>query len=157
MGVLELTARGREVMEGAALTHIAMHVADLDATQGFYERYCGLNPIHERGEGDDRVVWLAEAGRETELILVLIGGGETHPQSETDFSHLGFALDSRAAVDDIAAVARADGCLAWEPRQDSYPAGYYCGLRDPAGRIVEFSYGQPLGPGAEDAEPPAEG
>jgi hypothetical protein len=27
--------------------------------------------------------------------------------------------------------------------------GYYCGLRDPDGNSVEFSYGQPLGPGAE--------
>ncbi|MCZ6873564.1 MAG: VOC family protein, partial [bacterium] len=26
--------------------------------------------------------------------------------------------------------------------------GYYCGVRDPDGNMVEFSYGQPLGPGA---------
>ncbi len=48
--------------------------------------------------------------------------------------------------------AEAAGCLAWAPRQEPYPVGYYCGLRDPDGNFVEFSYGQPLGPGAETVE-----
>ena len=46
-----------------------------------------------------------------------------------------------------------EACLAfyqaWAPRQEPYPVGYYCGLKDPDGNFVEFSYGQPLGPGAE--------
>ncbi|MCX4198148.1 sugar phosphate nucleotidyltransferase [Methylobacterium organophilum] len=37
---------------------------------------------------------------------------------------------------------------------EPYPVGYYCGVRDPAGNYVEFSYGQPLGPGAEDMPEP---
>ncbi|MDO8695654.1 MAG: VOC family protein, partial [Pseudomonas sp.] len=37
----------------------------------------------------------------------------------------------------------------WPPRDEPYPVGYYCGVRDPAGNYVEFSYGQPLGPGSE--------
>jgi len=45
------------------------------------------------------------------------------------------------------------GCLLWAPREEPYPVGYYCGLRDPDGNAVEFSYGQPLGPGATDAAP----
>ena len=49
----------------------------------------------------------------------------------------------------VAAKAKAAGCLIWEPRQEPYPVGYYCGVRDPDGNAVEFSYGQPLGPGAE--------
>ena len=61
----------------------------------------------------------------------------------------GFALESRADVERIAAMAAADGCLIWPPRDEPYPVGYYCGLRDPAGNYVEFSYGQPLGPGSE--------
>ena len=66
-----------------------------------------------------------------------------------DYSHFGFALESREQVDSIAARARVAGCLVWEPRDEPFPVGYYCGLRDPAGNYVEFSYGQPLGPGAE--------
>ena len=47
------------------------------------------------------------------------------------------------------AEAARSGCLIWPPRDEPYPVGYYCGLRDPNGNYVEFSYGQPLGPGAE--------
>ncbi len=94
------------------------------------------------------MVWLAEPGRETEFIFVVLAGGPGRDQGEQDYSHFGFALASRAAVDAIAEKARAAGCLIWPPREEPYPVGYYCGLRDPDGNAVEFSYGQPLGPGA---------
>ena len=61
---------------------------------------------------------------------------------------LPFAVAIFAAPSAVAARARAGGCLVWEPRREPYPVGYYCGLRDPDGNFVEFSYGQPLGPGA---------
>jgi hypothetical protein len=98
---------------------------------------------------------MAEPGREHEFVFVLLPGGPGRQQSERDFSHLGFALESREAVDEIADRGRQAGCLIWEPRQEPYPVGYYCGLSDPDGNFVEFSYGQPLGPGAEDE--PAKG
>jgi predicted lactoylglutathione lyase len=79
---------------------------------------------------------------------VILPGGPGRNQADNDFSHLGFALDSRAEVDAIARRAREAGILAWEPRQEPFPVGYYCGLVDPDGSFVEFSYGQPLGPGA---------
>ena len=49
----------------------------------------------------------------------------------------------------MAAKAAAAGRLVWPPREEPFPVGYYCGVRDPDGNFVEFSYGQPLGPGAE--------
>lgn len=131
-----------------ALTHIALHVRDLDACAAFYRDFCGLVLVHEREEHGRRVLWLAEPGREREFILVMIPGGPGRAQAADDFSHLGFALASAAEVDAIAARARAAGCLLWEPRREPYPVGYYCGVRDPDGYAVEFSYGQPLGPGA---------
>ncbi len=130
------------------LTHLALHVRDLDACVAFYRRFCGLGVVRTRGGGDDRVVWLAEPGRERDFIFVLIGGGPGRDQGAGDFSHIGFAVDSRAAVDAVAERARAAGCLMWEPRDSPYPVGYFCGVRDPDGTCVEFSYGQPLGPGA---------
>lgn len=130
------------------LTHIALHLRDLDASIGFYRDICGMKIIHQREDAGTRVVWMAEPGRETDFIFVLIPGGPGRDQAENDFSHLGFALDSRAAVDRVATAAERAGCLAWAPRDEPYPVGYYCGLRDPDGNFVEFSYGQPLGPGA---------
>ncbi len=132
-----------------ALTHIALHVQDIAACQAFYQQFCQLSVQHQRADGGKPVVWLAEPGKEGEFVLVLIGGGEARAQSERDFSHLGFALDSREAVDAIASQASRAGCLLWPPCDNPYPVGYYCGLRDPQGNAVEFSYGQPLGPGAE--------
>jgi len=131
------------------LTHLALHVRDLEACAGFYRDYCAMTVVHARDDGaGGRVVWLAEPGRESEFIVVLIAGGPGRDQGERDFSHLGFALESRQAVDEVASRAGAAGCLVWAPRDEPYPVGYYCGLRDPDGNFVEFSYGQPLGPGA---------
>ena len=139
----------------ASLTHLALHVRDLAAMQSFYRDFCGLRVVHERQDGDVRVVWLAEPGRERDFIIVLIPGGPGRDQAEGDYSHFGFALESRDAVDRLAERARAAGCLAWPPREEPYPVGYYCGLRDPDGNFVEFSYGQPLGPGAPALEEPS--
>ena len=139
----------------ATLTHIALHVRDIAACEAFYKEFCELRSIHERRDPDvdSRVVWLAEPGREAEFIYVLISGGPGRDQGERDYSHAGFAMESRAAVDAVAEKAKSAGCLIWEPREMPYPVGYYCGVRDPDGNAVEFSYGQPLGPGAEDAAP----
>ncbi len=130
------------------LTHLALHVRTLPASVAFYRDFCGLEKVHGRGHGDERVVWLAEPGRGESFVLVLIAAGPGRVQAENDFSHLGFALASRAEVDAVAARAEAAGNLIWPPRDEPYPVGYYCGVRDPDGNAVEFSYGQPLGPGA---------
>jgi catechol 2,3-dioxygenase-like lactoylglutathione lyase family enzyme len=136
------------------LTHVALHVRDVDACVAFYARFCSMEVVHERdgSKPGERVVWLAEPGRRRDLIFVLIPGGPGRGAGPGDFTHFGFALDSRDAVDTVAARGRDAGCLAWEPREEAYPVGYYCGLRDPDGNFVEFSFGQPLGPGAPEAE-----
>lgn len=113
------------------LTHLALHVPDLDACIAFYETFCGMRVIHRRPGKGSQIVWMAEPGQEQRFIFVIMPGGQPRNLASDDYSHFGFALSSRAAVD--------------EP----YPVGYYCGLRDPAGNYVEFSYGQPLGPGSE--------
>ena len=80
---------------GPQCTHIALHVRDLEPCVEFYREFCGLRLIRERGGGAKRVVWLAEPGREGEFIFVLIPGGPGRAQADNDFSHLGFALESK--------------------------------------------------------------
>lgn len=130
------------------LTHIALHVPDLDACIAFYRDFCGLQICHERAGKGSRIVWMAEPGQEHTFIFVMMPGGDRRELSDDDYSHFGFALNSRDEVDAVAAQAEQAGCLTWPPRDEPYPVGYYCGVRDPAGNYVEFSYGQPLGPGA---------
>lgn len=136
------------------LTHLALHVPDLDACIAFYTRFCGMRVFHERPGKGSRIVWMAEPGKEREFIFVIMPGGMDRSLAENDYSHFGFAMASREEVDAVAELARADGCLIWEPHDEPYPVGYYCGVRDPAGNYVEFSYGQPLGPGAEELPAP---
>jgi len=135
------------------LTHLAIQVRDLDRAITFYREFCGMKIVHDRGEFSKRVVWMAEPGKEKTFIMVFMEGQGKPPQSDHDYSHLGFALPSKAAVDAIARLAEAKGCLAWPPVEEAYPVGYYCGIRDPDGAFVEFSFGQPLGPGAEVMDP----
>lgn len=130
------------------LTHLALHVEDIDRCVNFYQRFCGMQIIHQRHSPRQRIIWMSEPGRETDFIFVLMNGGRDLHLPDNDYRHIGFALDSRDAVDYIAAQARQAGCLIWEPRDEPFPVGYYCGLKDPNGNYVEFSYGQPLGPGA---------
>lgn len=129
------------------LTHVALHVRDVEASRAFYEDYCGLSVVHERTShgGGGSIYWMAAEGQGQEFVIVILPGGARSAQPSGDFTHLGIALDSEAAVEAMAERARAEGILAWPVHRDPYPVGTYCGVYDPDGAVVEFSYGQPLG------------
>ncbi len=129
-----------------AFTHCALHVCDLDQSIEFYRDYCGLEIVKEHGEGEGRVAWLATPGDEESFVLVLLGGGPARKQAEDDMTHYGFGVARREDIDAIAERGRRDGCLHWEPRDYAPPTGYLCAVTDPTGYVIEFSYGQPLGP-----------
>lgn len=132
-----------------AFTHCALHVRDIGASISFYEQYCEMKVVHEHGVSpDERTVWMAEEGRESEFVLVLVSGGKRQQRMDGEMTHYGFAVASRAEVDAIAARARDEGLLYWEPQDLPDPVGYLCAVEDPDGYVVEFSFGQPLGPGA---------
>jgi catechol 2,3-dioxygenase-like lactoylglutathione lyase family enzyme len=136
-----------------SLTHIAREVANIEECIDFYRRYCGFEVVHRRNSANGgSIVWIGEPSKSDEFIFVLMSGGEGKLQEERSYDHLGFALESHEAVDAIAQKAKHEGRLVWPPRQEQYPVGYYCGVRDPDGKMVEFSYGQPLGPGAEESK-----
>jgi catechol 2,3-dioxygenase-like lactoylglutathione lyase family enzyme len=127
------------------MTHIALHVKDIQKSMDFYSRYCGLKVVHDRAENAKRVLWMGEEGKDKDFILVFIAGGRSVQQKGDDYSHLGFALSSKQEVDEIAFQAKKEGILFWETREEPFPVGYYCGVLDPDGKIIEFSFGQPLG------------
>jgi catechol 2,3-dioxygenase-like lactoylglutathione lyase family enzyme len=133
-----------------AFTHCALHVRDLDSSIDFYRDYCGLEVVKRHGEGDGRVAWLASPGEEQHFVLVLLGGGPTHDQDKDDMTHYGFGVSTREDIDSIAERGRKEGILHWEPRDYAPPTGYLCAVKDPSGHIIEFSYGQPLGPHKEE-------
>ena len=100
------------------LTHIALPVRDLDATLAFYAKYTTMVNIHERID--------PESGLRS-------------------ISHLGISLETRDEVDQIAAMAKADGCLLLGPMYRNEVVGYICIVTDPDGNNIEFSVEQVLG------------
>lgn len=142
--------------EKPSLTHIAIHARDLEATLAFYADYCGMEPIHQReDEPGVRVVWIAEPGREERFVIVVIEGGPGALRRERDFSHFGFSCADRGTVERLAARAEKEGRLTWPLCDAPPPLGYFCGVEDPNGNMVEFSHGQPLGPPAQEGGPGA--
>lgn len=150
----------RSVPPPSLLTHIALPVRDLDATMAFYERYTTLVNIQERLDPDSglRTVWLANERDVTadaaRFVIVLICGklptaitGDIKEEYGflRSISHLGISLDSREEVDQIAAMAKEDGCLLLGPMYRNSVVGYICIVTDPDGNNVEFSVEQLLG------------
>jgi len=143
------------------LTHVALPVRDLDATLAFYAKYTTLIKIHERRDPvtDIRSVWLANERDITttgaaRFVIVLIcgalptditGGIKEEYGFLRSISHLGISLNSRTEVDQIAAMAKEDGCLLLGPMYNDEVVGYICVITDPDGNNLEFSVEQILG------------
>ena len=142
------------------LTHIALPVRDLEATLAFYAKYTKLVNIHERQDPETglRTAWLANARDITDagarFVIVLIHGklptnitGDIKEQYGflKSISHLGISVESRAAVDRLAEMAREDGCLLLGPMYRNEVVGYICVVTDPDGNNLEFSVEQVLG------------
>ena len=127
-----------------SLTHIALHVDDVEACISFYHRYAGMRVASDQERGGRRMVLLSFNGRESGFVIQLIGGGEDTEVSIEKEQHIGIAADSRAEVDDIVTRGREEGILIYGPDDADFPTGYFCWLKDPNGNHVEFSYGHLL-------------
>ena len=131
-------------------THIALRVSDIDATIAWYQRFTALELLDKREDDDGYGAWLGHPDTgEFPFVLVLAQFFEGHdPFAATPlakmapFNHIGIELPEKSDVDDIAARADADGCLAMPAQQMPDPIGYICMLEDPDGNLVEFSFDQ---------------
>lgn len=131
---------------GPTCTHIAIFARDIDRSVAFYRRYADLHEAHRRVDGGVSVAWLAETGRDSEFVIVLIEADHAEAVNPAPLAHIGYAVSSRAVVDRLAREAAEDGILSDGPRDAGPIVGYYCIIRDPDGNLVEFSHGQSLGP-----------
>lgn len=125
-------------MPDVGLTHVALAVTDLKASVDFYARFAGMSVVHER----DGVVWLSDR---TRPFVVVLAETEDIGSALGPFSHLGVAVESRAEVDRLVALARDENCLAREPTDSGPPVGYWAFIRDPDGHSLEVAFGQEVG------------
>jgi lactoylglutathione lyase len=132
-------------MSDLGLTHIALAVADLDASIAFYARYAGLKLVHRRPaeEGAGGVAWVSDMTRPFVIVLAHLPGVEDRALGP--FGHLGVACKSREEVDRLAALAKEDKCLIKGPEDYGPPVGYWAYIADPDGNTLEISYGQDVG------------
>ena len=125
-------------------THIALQVREIEQSIAFYERYCEMRIVHDRTD-DFRVVWLGFGESPPKFVIVLLDAPYERNEQPA-WQHIGIAVERREQVDQIAARAEADGlAVSWPPRDAGPIVGYYCGLADPDGNLVEFSHGQQIG------------
>lgn len=142
-------------------THIALPVRDMAATVEWYRTWTPLTVLHDRRDDDGRTVWLGHAADPAApshpFVLVLIESAtfDTVGTVLAPLAHLGFEMQSRADVDDIAARAQAAGILHWDANDLGPPVGYICAVRDPDGNIVEFSHDQGVYKAAQASETPS--
>jgi len=131
-------------------THIAFAVKDVEASIAWYERFSHLRLLAQGEDADGKNAWLGDPTQTENPFILVIGqffeGHDPfapavhHPMGP--FAHIGIELPSKEAVDEIAAKAKAAGCLALGPMQMPKQIGYICFLKDPDGNTIEYSYDQ---------------
>jgi len=134
----------------ARWTHIALRVADIDASIAWYEAFTPLRLLDRRQDDLGFGAWLGEPDAvDRPFILVLAQFlpatdpfGAYPKEVLAPFAHIGIELPEHADIDAVAARAEPAGCLAMAPTEMPDPIGYICMLRDPDGNMVEFSYDQ---------------
>jgi catechol 2,3-dioxygenase-like lactoylglutathione lyase family enzyme len=128
-------------MSDLGLTHVALPVADLDASLAFWSKYAALRPVHLRKDETTgvRVAWISDHTRPFVVVLIETRrvGSPLRP-----IAHLGVGLESRQAVDRLADEARREGRLRLGPTDSGYPVGYWALIADPDEHTLEISFGQ---------------
>lgn len=126
-------------------THIALQVRDIRAAREFYAAFCGMKAVHDRIDGDSHVVWMGWGEDPPKFVIVLLE--QAYEKNEQpQWQHIGMSVEHRSEVDQVYAKAVAAGIQrTWPPRDAGAIVGYYCGVADPDGNMVEFSHGQRIG------------
>ena len=132
---------------GMRWTHIALPCHDIDKTIEWYTRYTTLEVLDRRSDPEGYGAWLGHPDQaDRPFILVLVSffkDQEKGPQPiMAPFAHIGIEVPTRAEVERIAEMGRAEGCLMWPPTDMPDPIGYICAVTDPDGNVVEISHNQ---------------
>ncbi|GAB5388759.1 MAG: VOC family protein [Alphaproteobacteria bacterium] len=139
-----------------ALTHIALDSSDPEASIAFYQDWCGMEVVHKRASQSHQgrnVYWLSSPEYKGLFAIVLLPGRiKPKQQTATDYSHLGFAVDTEEEIYRIERRAKDEGILFWPVSESGWPVGTWCAVTDPDGYVVEFSHGQPIGFDHNDPE-----
>lgn len=134
------------------LTHVALPVADLDASLDFYRRFADMEVVHRRRDDEtgDQVVWISDRTRPFVVVLIeyrpaTVAAHDRQAGFLTGFSHLGVGCETRQQVNRRCEVARGEGRTVLGPLDSGAPVGYWAFITDPDGNNLELSHGQEVG------------
>jgi len=131
-------AGGNEVLGGGGFHHVAMRVADFDATIKFYKEALGFREVRAWGEGPKRAIML-DAG--DGACLEIFAGGKLEPPSNGAVTHFALRCED---VDAVIARARAAGAkVTVEPKDVAIASNPPLPVRlaffkGPGGEVVEL-------------------
>ena len=131
-------------------THIALCVKDIDASIAWYERHTHLKLLSRGEDKDGKNAWLGDDTQAASPFVLVLGqfyeGHDPFAPAPHlpmgPFAHIGIELPTKEAVDEKAAIGKAEGCLAFGPMQMPKQIGYICFLKDPDGNTIEYSFDQ---------------
>lgn len=83
--------------------------------------------------------WIRHPNQTDGFMLVLIESLGEPAADSGNMNHLGFYVENRRDVDEIANLAKKNGILMEGPIYAGPIVGYYCMILDPDGNLVEFS------------------
>jgi len=132
-------------------THIALPpVKDLESSITWYEKHTHLKLLARNESDVARGAWLGDPTQTSSPFVLVLAqflegkdpfrGAKHTPLGP--FAHIGIEVKEKSKVDEIAALAESEGCLALAPHFRPPPVGYVCFVRDPDGNVIEFSYDQ---------------
>lgn len=139
-------------------THMAFPVKDIDASIAWYEKYTHLELLARREDEFSYAAWLGDRTQADQPFLLVLAqfregmdpfAPAVHP-ALGPFAHVGIEVTARKTIDEIAALAKKDNCLALGPEQMPAPVGYICFIKDPDGNTIEFSFDQGVYQTAKD-------
>jgi catechol 2,3-dioxygenase-like lactoylglutathione lyase family enzyme len=135
------------VPEEPRFTHNAFPTPRLDACVDFYREVASMRVVKRRGDPGERVYWMAPATTDLPIfVLVEEPDADATPRDGSLMRHWGFEVSDRAALDALHARIATAGHTPTDPEYVDEIVGHIFMLRDPDGRVVEFSAGQDVSP-----------
>jgi hypothetical protein len=107
-----------------------------------------MQVVHQRSDPDSgtAVAWISDLTRPFVIVLIEVpdnaGAGERRGGV---YCHVGLGVASRAAVDDLCALALRESRTVLGPIDSGPPVGYWAYIVDPDGHNLEISFGQEVG------------